>query len=952
MAISIVGTASVAGTSITIPAHQSGDIIVLFAHASTNGSVPSAPAAGGTVPTWTSLGTSGTTNYSNHRLSWCTGTGSTTSGTWAGGTDGLIVAVLRGAASIGGKASGAVIASATNVAPAVTLSVSDGTSALLHFFGYGDGVNLVGTVSTSPTGYTRQLGSAVTTRIGLVLLTKNSTTSDGSVTQSMSGTSWSSAASVEVVASAGSTTTLTPAGATIAVTGTAPSLIRTTVLTPAAASATVTASAPKLENTVSPPGGSLTGALITITGSAPNLAVTLTTVGDTITITGGTPSTAGESVITPAAATITVTATAPTLSLSMIPGSENLPTTGGTPVLISATVISPAAATITITGSAPGLILPLTLTSAGATITITGRAPVLSNVTPPAPAPTSVLTPTEFREIEQQLNDRRHAYQSRKVPQPLIRLWDKEMQLIARIVIPETWECEEIAHDNGMARIEIVGKDNDWLREILMFKTRPAEDLHITIDPNPDKPHDWKNRWGGKVETLVDEERQGKPTVTTITAVSNRIHLRHILLAAMPVLPHAVQIPKMFLWGGPAVTACASAVFVNLFRIYTLNGWWPLPRNLFAPETWLENALPNSWPIQVMPVNPLLDQSRWITIGARWQDAETVLKPAMKDAGVVCHAYSWLPGDPAPYSHVFGEALGEQLKPTRACTILSFEDQSGVGGPTGTAIDGLVNLFAVTLDDLFTETLIAVDGDGDGQTDPFIRKLLGVAPKRPPFVYRDTGYGGVLGRTTVVHKSKAVTIVVGGRSPGWVNQAISFGIRYGLSQIANAISNIPGAPAQLTGSEGLDNLYQGQLDDTLLAFMPFVDPRRSAAVGPYARNEHFEQGSGFTISSIMSARQGWWATRPYTSMKFDIDDTLYRIGEDIALGSRVSAERKGIVYTDQIMAIKRSGDRNSSGRPVISFGDDSREEDPVAQGFAAIANVANFAAMLAGSGTL
>jgi hypothetical protein len=340
------------------------------------------------------------------------------------------------------------------------------------------------------------------------------------------------------------------------------------------------------------------------------------------------------------------------------------------------------------------------------------------------------------------------------------------MQLIARIVIPESWECEEIAHDNGMARIEIVGKDNDWLREILMFKTRPAEDLHITIDPDPSRPTDWKNRWGGKVETITDVETKGKPTVTTITAVSNRIHLRHILLASMPITPHAVQIPKMFLWGGPCVTACATATFVNLFRIYTLNGWWPLPRNLFAPETWLQNALPLDWPVQVMPVNPLLDQSRWITIGARWQDAETVLKPAMKDAGVVCHAYTWLPGDPAPYE-VYGR-FKEDLKPTRACTILSFEDQSGVGGPTGTAIDGLVNLFAVTLDDLFTETLIAVDGDGDGQTDPFIRKLLGVAPKRPPFVYRDTGYGGVLGRTTVVHKSKAITIVVGGRSPGWV----------------------------------------------------------------------------------------------------------------------------------------------------------------------------------------
>ncbi len=81
---------------------------------------------------------------------------------------------------------------------------------------------------------------------------------------------------------------------------------------------------------------------------------------------------------------------------------------------------------------------------------------------------------------------------------------------------------------------------------------------------------------------------------------------------------------------------------------------------------------------------------------------------------------------------MFGPDLAEKLKPTRACVILSFEDQSGVGGPTGTAIDGLLNLFAATADDLITESLINVDSDGDGVTDPFIRKILGVAPKRPP----------------------------------------------------------------------------------------------------------------------------------------------------------------------------------------------------------------------------
>lgn len=157
------------------------------------------------------------------------------------------------------------------------------------------------------------------------------------------------------------------------------------------------------------------------------------------------------------------------------------------------------------------------------------------------------------------------------------------------------------------------------------------------------------------------------------------------------------------------------------------------------------------------------------------------------------------------------------------------------------------------------------------------------------------------------------------------------------------------------GVEGLDNLYQGQLDDTLLAFISFMDPRRSRDVGPYGFNEYFETGSGsaFTINSVMTLREGWWKTRPYTSFKFDIDPYQpFKLGEDIRLGSRCAAERRGVLYTDQIMAIKRQGSRNQSSRPAVSFGDDSREEDPVARGFAAIGNIANFAALIAGSGDM
>jgi hypothetical protein len=423
--------------------------------------------------------------------------------------------------------------------------------------------------------------------------------------------------------------------------------------------------------------------------------------------------------------------------------------------------------------------------------------------------PSAMPDQAEFAAIEARLAWRRWGYLTQRLPQPLVRVWDKNMQLIARVMIPENWDSEELAYEDGSANIEIVGKDNDWLRQIIVFDTKPAEDLHLTIDFDPAKPHDMKSRWGGKVEDIVDIEQKGQAVTTTLKCVSNTRHLSHIYLAATPLLPPAVQPIKIFEWGGPCVTTCATATMINLARQYMLNAFWPIPRELFNPLSWLQDLDPRAWPVQVMPVNPVFDQSRWCTIASRWKDARTVLTPVMKDAGVVPHVYQYLPGDPSPYSEVFGEVLGEILKPTRAAVIISFEDQSGVSGVTGTAVDGLTNLLAATGDDLITELLFPVDGDGDGYTDPFIRKILGAAPTRPPFVYRDTGYGGVNMKKMTIHKSRATDIITGGKSPQWVNQAITMAIRYGLSQLAQVINYGLGAYEQY-GVEGLDNLYQGQ----------------------------------------------------------------------------------------------------------------------------------------------
>ena len=58
MAISVVGATSAAGTTVTLPTHQAGDIIIVSARRG-NVTPASIPVAGGAVPTWTSIQSGG-----------------------------------------------------------------------------------------------------------------------------------------------------------------------------------------------------------------------------------------------------------------------------------------------------------------------------------------------------------------------------------------------------------------------------------------------------------------------------------------------------------------------------------------------------------------------------------------------------------------------------------------------------------------------------------------------------------------------------------------------------------------------------------------------------------------------------------------------------------------------------------------------------------------------------
>jgi hypothetical protein len=288
------------------------------------------------------------------------------------------------------------------------------------------------------------------------------------------------------------------------------------------------------------------------------------------------------------------------------------------------------------------------------------------------------------------------------------------------------------------------------------------------------------------------------------------------------------------------------------------------------------------------------------------------------------------------------------------------EDGSGVTGPTGTFIDGALNLLGAVADNLVTETLIPLDADGDGVTDPLIRRMLRVAPKVPDIAFRDTEHSQIISSQHSMIRTKASKILTGGKSPGWVNQAQTFAIKYALSQLSNVIQSLlPPLPEvtglQQPGTPGLEELYQGQFDDTLLAYIQITDPVRASRSGPYGYLEHFEQGSGsaWTISSALTLREGHYKTRPYQAFQVSIrNGGQYTLYYDFDLGTRCHFEIDGVLHTDQVTAIKLHYDQGTPKTFDISIGDDRESENPMASAMRSLGNLWNSVGLLFGSGSM
>ncbi|AXH46859.1 minor tail protein [Mycobacterium phage Aminay] len=583
-------------------------------------------------------------------------------------------------------------------------------------------------------------------------------------------------------------------------------------------------------------------------------------------------------------------------------------------------------------------------------------APVIGADGPPDPE-TSPLSAYRY------LDARRDVIEAEAKARPLIRLWDKRMQYIGTVASEKSVNAEEMIHDTGQG--DIVLRGDDWLVEFLRADVRKDEDLHITIDPYPHR-RNWRWRWGSKVvNARVKRDENGIRTVT-FECAHNREHWKHLYFGATPFMPPEVQPLRSWLLPGNTRTIIATTGFINLARNY-----WPalaLPTQAFNPGAWLGessnplNLNPLNWPVQMQFVNPVFDQSRFSVIMSRWSDAHSVTDAMLKDSGCNVRAYTWLPEDEDSPHPELAAIIGEQAaRPSRACIVLAVEDKSRRAGWTGTALDGPMNLIGALADNAVTESVYQVIGNNeviDPRTNspapPIISKLLGVAPKLPDITFRDGKYSPIITSEHSMFRSKASKILTGGKSPGWVNQTQTFLIKYALSELSALISQGPFA-AQAPATSGLEEIYQGQADNMLLAFVQVTDPVRAAAAGPYGFLEHFEQGSGsaYTVSSGLTLREGHWKTRPYQAFKVSVRNarphTLYY---DFDLADPALFEIDGILYNDHVSAVKLHYDETTPKTFDLSIGDDSESESPMAQVTRSMQTFWSALSMLFGSGDM
>lgn len=352
-----IGTNAVVSTTISIPAHVSGDAIIIVAYR--------ASATPATVPSgWTTLCQSGTANLSVIVGAQIATSSGTTSGTWTNAAR-LQVFVWRGPTGFGSANTANSASSGTTITyPAITLDATDGTSALALF---GGTRSITSTIETAPaSGFTRR-GVFLDSVIEFAGFDSDAgVTSFSATAQNIGGTSasWTTATVELLDGGDGGAITATASG-THTITGAAVGDVDIA----AAVSGTYTVTGSAVGNVRIAAAASGT---YTVTGSAAAGVVVTASASGTYTVTGSAAATTANIVTASASGTHTITGSAAG-DVDIAAAASGTYTISGA-ATAGVRIVASASGTYTVTGASTGTVSTTRTATAAGTHTITGTA--------------------------------------------------------------------------------------------------------------------------------------------------------------------------------------------------------------------------------------------------------------------------------------------------------------------------------------------------------------------------------------------------------------------------------------------------------------------------------------------------------------------------------------------------------------------------------------------------
>lgn len=491
---------------------------------------------------------------------------------------------------------------------------------------------------------------------------------------------------------------------------------------------------------------------------------------------------------------------------------------------------------------------------------------------------------------------------------PLVELYDSNWETFIPLVGETQADWLKKRNDTGEGNLVIFG--NKDIRQHLVDELGEWEDLHVRVR------HGFYE-WTGKAEYVEHESDEEGFEFINVKFVHEFEHAKKMVVYCNPWFPAELQYPKLWAVAMPSVSGLTTTFFLNLLRRFGLP--WTFSDNLFNPSTWLANLNPANWPIVVVPKQLLFDTSMWSILTSRMGNFYDMAIPTMKDAGVTMNVYRWFPGMPQPAASHY-----TLTKPT---LVVDFVDDSGYVGPTGTLVDGFLQLVSRVADDFINEVV-----EETSYVDPpeySIDGYLGTSRTVPHVFFRSAqttnGISALQRWKMRRYKATGSSIVTGGHSPDYINA--------GLKLLLNGVLGYLG---QLIGNPGLAlGIFDSQVEDVVLAFHRVHNPARAAKMGlrgpPFGEVWESTGGTGFSLSALQAIRSGFYRSRAYTTFEVVVRaGAPYWPDGHFRNGNRVICEigESGVLYTEHVESMGLSWDRPSDPEYRVGIGNQQVEDQP------------------------